>query len=144
MAERRPPRRGPLIDWLAERVKVDDNGCWLWVKSLDDKGYGTQAKVDGRRLRPHQLAWELLVGPIPEGLELDHLCRVRRCCCVDHLEPVTHKVNLSRGDYALRTHCPQGHPYDEANTYINPRGARECRTCRAERVRAFKAKRKAA
>ena len=70
--------------------------CWLWTASLKDNGYG-QVMVDGHNRYPHRVAWELLVGPIPAGTELDHLCRVRHCVNPRHLQPVTHTVNVRRG-----------------------------------------------
>ena len=81
----------------------------------------------------------MLVGPIPDGLYLDHLCRVRDCVAPDHLEAVTNRENTVRGENFIArqvstTHCPQGHLYDEANTYICGRGKRECRTCKRARA----------
>lgn len=78
----------------------------------------------------HRVAYEEIMGPVPEGLELDHLCRTRSCVNPSHLEPVTHRENMNRGDVATRrkTHCPKGHPYDEENTGIY-NGYRNCRAC---------------
>jgi hypothetical protein len=90
----------------------------------------------------HRLAYEVFVGPIPDGLQIDHLCRQRACCNPDHLEAVTCRVNLLRGDTitareAATTHCPQGHEYTEANTYRRPDNPikRDCKICRRERQR---------
>lgn len=94
--------------------------------------------MDGERKVVHRIAYELLVGPIPDGLQLDHLCRVRNCVNPDHLEPVTGQENMRRGYFGTKTHCPNGHAYDEANTYIfsNTRGRhRQCRTCTNQRTR---------
>lgn len=121
---------------------VDKNGpggCWLWTASLYGEGYG-QFMVDRRAILTHRFAYLELAGPIPAGLVLDHLCRVRRCCNPAHLEPVTNRVNVLRGetvpaDNAQKTHCPQGHPYDEVNTYVTRCGRRKCRTCRSEQKR---------
>ena len=123
--------------------KVDKGGpggCWLWTSTMIPDGYGSfriGSRVDGtrRRVLAHRFAYELLVGPIPEGLTLDHLCRVRRCVNPVHLEPVTGRVNTLRGENPLaknarKTHCPQGHPYDLLNTYTDPAGRRHCRTCK--------------
>lgn len=125
--------------------EVDESGCWLWTASTDNAGYGCFGVKDERSacwrtVRAHRLAYETAVGPIPDGLVLDHLCRVRNCVNPDHLEPVTSGENVLRGDTitarcAATTHCPQGHPYDEKNTYHNPAGFRACRTCLAERDR---------
>lgn len=109
--------------------------CWLWTGSAS-RGYGAFTVSVGRTgVSAYRYAYELLVGPIPNGLELDHLCRVRQCVNPAHLEPVTHRENLMRGatiiaKHAAQTHCLHGHPFDEANTYTK-RGARECRACRA-------------
>lgn len=80
----------------------------------------------------HRVAYETWVGPIPDGLTIDHLCRNRLCIEPTHLEPVTNRENIQRGGNSLKTHCPQGHPYDEVNT-ASRNNRRYCRTC--ERVR---------
>lgn len=117
--------------------------CWIWTASRTRHGYG-QFSVGGRAGRmesAHSVTWRLLRGEIPDGLELDHLCRVRACCNPWHLEPVSHRVNGQRGvagDVVKRraaaiTHCPHGHRYDEANTQLRPTlyggVARLCRAC---------------
>jgi hypothetical protein len=137
------PAYGPKPKPLAERFwpKVDrrsSDDCWPWLGFVDNKGYG-QLRVgssrDGtRRLKSsHRVAYELTKGPVPEGLELDHLCRNPPCCNPSHLEAVTHHENILRGEgWAIngtKTHCIRGHPFDEVNTYINPRGERQCRAC---------------
>jgi len=104
-------------------------------------GYG-RINVNQRPRSAHVLAYEWLVGPIAEGLQIDHLCRRRECVNPAHLEPVSQRVNLLRGETltarnAAVTHCPAGHPYDDENTYRRPDGSRKCRTCHrdAERKR---------
>ena len=125
--------------------KVDLNGplwngtpCWLWTSAHDKDGYGAFWGND-RFGRAHRFAYETYVGPIPEGLEIDHLCRNRACQNWAHMEPVTCQVNLLRGIgpsavNAAKTHCPQGHPYDELNTIV-VRTGRQCRACNVERKR---------
>ena len=107
--------------------------CWLWVGAKNPKGY--PQCWNGQRVTPaHRFAYEFCVGPIPEGLEIDHLCRVRNCVNPDHLEPVTHRENTLRGfspmaNNARRTHCPKGHLYDAHNILLY-RGSRYCRACK--------------
>ena len=105
--------------------------CWPWLRSVSSGGYG-QFFFEGRLHTAHRVAYELTKGAIPEGLQLDHLCRNRRCCNPDHLEPVTAAENTRRSPIhnVAKTHCPQGHPYDTANTARNrANGGRVCRTC---------------
>jgi hypothetical protein len=97
--------------------------CWVWIGARHGNGYG--AFWDGERVvTAHRFSF----GPVPEGLELDHLCANRACIRPLHLEAVTHAENIRRGA-ARVTHCPAGHPYDEANTYHHPTGSRDCRAC---------------
>jgi hypothetical protein len=125
-----------LTDIELERfwAKVDKTeSCWVWTASKDTKGYG-KLTLRQRTYRAHRVAYEYLVGPISDGLQLDHLCRNRRCVRPDHLEPVTSRENLLRGDtvnarLAAKTHCDSGHPFDEVNTYRAPDGTRHCRKC---------------
>lgn len=116
--------------------------CWQWIRGKLKSGYGC-ARYNKKNWRAHRLYYELLVGPIPDGLTIDHLCRNRSCVNPGHMEVVTQGVNTLRGFspsaiHARKTHCPKGHPFDEANTYVNPgRYFRGCRICRKEAVRAF-------
>lgn len=120
-------------------AKVDKTDtCWLWTASTTF-GYG-RFREGSRLYRAHRWSYEALVGPIPEGLVIDHLCRVRACVNPDHMEPVTLCENTMRGEsfsakHARATECPQGHPYDETNTYVDSRGRRGCNECRRERSR---------
>ena len=108
------------------------DGCWLWTGAVGTGGYANF--WDGENhVSGHRYAYRMFKGPIPEGLSLDHLCGVRRCVNPDHLEAVTMQENILRsgGPAALnaaKTHCPQGHPYDEENTYFTKDG-RACRIC---------------
>src|SRR3989304_2073182 len=110
----------PIEDRFWEKAKKTPT-CWLWIGSRDPKGYG--GIYWNGRLRPaHQVSFILAGGEIPEDHEIDHLCRVPSCIRPDHLEAVTHRVNALRGvspaaKHALQTHCINGHPFDEANTY---------------------------
>lgn len=116
-----------------------DDKCWLWKGKTSRTHSGDYGRFahDGGWTYAHRFAYESLVGPIPEGLILDHLCRNTLCVNPRHLEPVTHRVNLLRGVgasamNAKKTHCPQGYPYDEQNTRITWRGYRACRACERE------------
>lgn len=129
-----------LTLWDRFWLKVDAEGdCWLWTATVNHHGYGQIGTV-GRKLgMAHRVGYELLVGPIAPGLELDHLCRNPRCVNPDHLEPVTHAENMRRAPWTApnskraKTHCPHGHPYSGDNLFVNKRGRRECRTCRRQR-----------
>lgn len=128
--------------------KVDKNGpipeyaphlgqCWLWTAySLED--YGRFMLVRGRSQMAHRISYETSIGPVPEGLVLDHLCRVRRCVRPSHLEPVTNAENNERGmgnPWLINKHktrCIRDHPFDAGNTRINHRGARICLICQTE------------
>jgi len=128
------------------KVKKTDD-CWLWTAGLDSNGYGL-FRLDERRLGAHVVSYGLLVGPIPDGLELDHLCRNRTCVNPEHLEPVTSKVNWERGESitainARKTHCIHGHEFTIENTYVW-RGGRKCKICSKERQRQLKESFKAA
>ena len=145
---------------LEERfwAKVDKNGsifkdlgpCWTWTASLTTAGYGKFGITNGRAVEAHRVAYELIMGPVPEGLCLDHLCRNRMCVNPDHLEPVTLVENFKRGidshpaSNATRkamalasTHCRNGHPRTPPNTHWW-KGHRYCRICAKERAREYR------
>ena len=148
LAHPRQPKLLPLVERFWAKVNKTDT-CWLWTATRNRAGYG-KFFVDGKNRQSHRYAYELLTGPIPVGLQLDHLCRVRHCVNPDHLEPVTCRENLLRGDTfqarnAAKTECPQGHPYDEVNTYRRPNRPLErfCWTCLRANKAAFRARRRA-
>jgi hypothetical protein len=118
-------------DSFAARVEKTD-GCWLWTGSVGRNGYGVIC-IGRALVKAHRYSYEQHVGPIPSGMQLDHLCRVRHCVNPAHLEPVTNRENVVRGIAARpkRTACSRGHAFTSSNTYINPRGRRECKKCRA-------------
>lgn len=129
---------------LANRL-ITSCGCWLWMGGCTTHGYGV-TNFQRRQVRVHRASHELWKGPIPEGTEPDHLCRVRSCFNPDHLECVTSRENTLRGEgpsarAARATHCPSGHLYGEANTYRSRIGdKRVCRICRAAQNRAYRSR----
>lgn len=116
-----------------DRVVPEPNtGCWIWTGGGKGNGYGVaRSPATGKARSAHRVAYEALVGEVPEGKEIDHLCRVKCCVNPAHLEAVTRSVNLRRR--FLKTHCPKGHEYTEGNIYIRPPGSTRAghRTCRA-------------
>lgn len=141
----------PLIDRFIKKVDFDGpDGCWLWTATVNrhpNQGYGT-IWSGNRMVAAHRVAWELSVGPIPEGTTIDHLCRVRSCVNPDHLEPVTNRENILRGTNpaaanAQKTHCIDGHPLDGPNGHTTAQGKRQCRICDRRRYRNWYQRRKA-
>lgn len=142
---------------LALKLAVRDSGCIEWTGGLNTTGYG-QMQIDGKHVLVHRLAWELAKGPIPPGLNVLHHCDNPPCCQTEptegypegHLFPGTQKQNVddmvAKGrhntGFAARTHCPQKHSYDEANTYMTSRGSRYCRACGAASARVRRARQK--
>lgn len=129
--------KGTILHGVAGRLldasmPEPNTGCWFWVMSLSSEGYG-RISVNNNVEYAHRVSYKTFVGPIPDELDIDHVCRNRSCICPQHLEPVTRQVNLLRGvgvsaKNASKTHCPKGHPYDELNTTFR-RGSRECKKC---------------
>jgi hypothetical protein len=131
------PRNPLLVRPDEERflsyVKPDPNGCLLWSGYLQN-GYGVFKPANNNKMVAHKWFYEYKLGPVPPGFQLDHLCRVRHCVNLNHLEPVTPKENNRRSQSASaknakKTHCLRGHLFNEANTYIRPNSARMCRVC---------------
>lgn len=138
-------RLASIQDRIMSHVTTSDTGCWLWTKSVTSGGYA-RVKHEGRTHAAHRLLYELTIGSVPADLELDHICRVRRCVNPAHLEPVTPRENTMRAPTApaainaAKTRCDHGHPFDAANTQIDSRAMRQCRTCRRASVARYYAK----
>jgi hypothetical protein len=124
------------LEQLFDRCMPEPNsGCWLWYGAVQGGDYGV-AEHEGRTRIAHRLAYELACGPIPDGLVIDHKCRVHSCVNPSHLEPVKQRVNVMRGvgitkQNAVKTHCKNGHEFSGANLGHVIRGGRLCRRCRA-------------
>lgn len=145
--------RLPERFWSKCSVAVGDH--WTWTAPLNHAGYGTigiGSKPNRVPRLAHRVAYEALIGPIPHGLQIDHLCRVRCCVNPAHLEPVTPQENTRRGDAGIargeqikaRSHCPNGHAYQGDNLIIDRRGYRACRICSAMHQDTKNRKRRAA
>ena len=124
----------PLALRLFGKLAEDSNGCWIFLGKPGNSGYGViglGGRADGVGLT-HRVAWEVFVGPIPDGLHIDHLCRVRLCCNPAHLEPVTQAVNNQRSwDARPRTACRRGHVYT-GDERITRGGGSRCDVCRRD------------
>lgn len=125
-----------------EKVHITPNGCHQWTAYCSENGYG-RFYLDGRGLLAHRWSYERHVGPIPHGLQIDHLCRNRGCVNPEHLEPVTPSENVRRGTApnlarsraAELTHCKRGHAFDDENTRIDSKGGRVCLACKRQKAR---------
>lgn len=122
----------PLVDRLLEKIEKTES-CWVWTGSKTG-GIGSYGLIwsNGRKQLAHRAMYEMNVGPIPDGLELDHVCRNKSCVNPDHLEPVTHFENMKRAEVGWKnrekTACPKGHEYTAENTRIT-HGSRSCKQC---------------
>ena len=137
------------IAWLFERCSpVPFCGCWLWTRALKGAGYAQVSHGSRRSVSAHILAYQFTKGAVPDGMELDHLCRIPSCINPDHLEPVTRRENILRGAGPAKarllvaafherkrrqTHCKRGHEFTDENTHIGKSGARFCLACRHTR-----------
>lgn len=143
---------GPMMPYCLARIRVLPNGCWEWTGNVNASGYGiVKRERTTRGERAHRVVYRLLVGPVSDALDLDHVCHDpvvctlgvgcphRRCVNPAHVTPATRRANTLRGGgpsamNARKTHCPQGHPYDEVNTSVRKRGSRDCRQCHRDEM----------
>ena len=142
-------RRGLTVPKTTEQrfwEKVDrreGDECWNWTAAIDAYGYGKF--WNGNHISAHRFSYELLIGPIRQKLTLDHLCRNRRCVNPTHLEQVTVRQNVLRGEglsalNARKSQCKNGHPFTPENTYLDTRSRRVCRTCMSAYQKKYKPK----
>lgn len=139
--------RTPVLERALKKVVFDATGCWLWTASLTANGYAviwSGGKL-GRMCLAHRVMFDAFRGPIGDGLDIDHLCRVRNCVNPFHLESVTRSENLLRsplmgGLNRAKTHCPRGHEYTGDNLYITTSGSRNCKECSRESLRQRRAR----
>lgn len=136
---------GKPIDNFNKHWILDiETGCWLWLGSLNKYGYG-QFLFNNKTLKAHRFSYEYHIGPIPDGLVIDHLCRVPECVNPNHLEAVTQQENVQRGignPNKNKTHCKNGHEFTDENTYVDKNGSRYCRECKREWSKKYREKKK--
>lgn len=135
------------IERIVQRYVPDQGaeGCWIWIGTSEKDGYGV-VQVKGRQWRAHRFIYESLVGKIPDGMQLDHLCRNRLCVNPAHLEPVTCAINIARSARSTSPVCAKGHLFSGKNLRIVQIGKykfRRCLTCARIRMRGYRAQKKA-
>lgn len=140
--------REPDLDRFERLTEPMPTGCLVWQGKRDKQGYGRMYAYGTNSYLAHRFAYEQFIGPIPEGMQVDHLCRNQSCVNPEHLEAVTPLVNthrsiLARGLTIPVSHCVRGHAFDEANTRYNKRGDRACRACDRENQKRYAERRTA-
>jgi hypothetical protein len=133
------PKPRPILERFLEKFKVNlKTGCWEWTSTCAGAGYGIlfshHVKGKVRFVYAHRFSYQQFVGPIPEGQEIDHICKNKKCVFYKHLRTVTHRENMLSGDtvaghFAKRTHCIRGHEFTKENTHIHSKGYRVCKAC---------------
>lgn len=143
-AKQRERKSKSLVERFHAKYEIDENGCWIWQSKTRPDGYGViwAGIEEGREVRAHRLSYEIHHGPIPEGLTVDHVCRVRACVNPEHLRLLTREDNVMVGigpaaENARKTICKRGHLLTDDNVYVTRSGYRNCRECHRlyERVR---------
>lgn len=134
-------RSADVLRFVA-KVEYSEDGCWLWTASVDSYGYGQfHMSIGPKTRKAHRVAFELEYGPVPEGLEPDHTCRVNRCVRPEHLEAVPHQENIDRA-FRSRSHFRCGHSRTPENIYVRPSsGHRRCRICKSRQEQAAPSRR---
>lgn len=140
--------KGSACDRFFQSFREVENDCWEWTNSSVDRGGYGRFAAWGKEHLAHRFSYEMFIGPIPAGLTLDHLCRNRACVNPGHLEPVTNRENVLRGqsivaEQARKSHCKRGHSLSGANLYVDPKGGRQCRRCTRKRIAEWKRKARA-
>lgn len=135
------------VDRVFRRNVEKTDNCWIWKGYISPYGYG-RLTFNGKAQPAHRFVYEILKGPVPEGMVCDHLCRNRACVNPDHIEIVTHRVNILRGEgmsakNVIKTHCASGHPYDGDNLFYS-QGNRHCRICSRESMWRYRLRRQQA
>ena len=129
----------PVLERFLDKISISPSGCWEWDKCLTKGGYG-QIRIKGKTEYTHRFVFAYYHGELNPNLTINHKCRNRRCCNVNHLEEITNEENLRIGLHknqnSNKTHCNNGHEFTKENTYIRPNGARNCRVCQRIKQRA--------
>ncbi len=142
-------KRTEPVDRFLRSIEASPTGCWLWIRYIKPNGYASFGDENGDKFYAHRFAYEYFIQSIPSGLDIDHLCRVRHCVNPTHLEAVTRRENLRRGNHRnmviAETHwCHNGHLIAGDNIAPSRDGRFRCRICAKERCRAYYYKHKAA
>lgn len=131
-------------EFIESRIeRLPECGCWIWTGTLKANGYGLYRLGKKKEcFFAHRLSYEVFIGPIPSGLVIDHLCRVRSCVNPNHLEAVTFKTNVERGLSKNGSHCRNNHPYDTYVRFVGSKKIRRCKACDKIAAASYRARKK--